>query len=255
MIAALAGCDRAWQAYEQIELGRPLPADGLPENMIPANKGNYAWHEDTVLLIPAITAGNGVVAIVEDGVVVSKVYSSSGFGFWLLCQSIAKRWVMEIEVPEHLYVSPPVEGLVEQWGYNYYRLTPTNALEYLIRNFEEHSTASRDARRPGKDEQMRWSFVSYEAGMFSYEKDPPPEKLWNQTASLVGMTQEGFDWTYHDPFGGTLRVQNLGHRRFRLESKYFGLFDPLMLLGRLQYKRVYGDDETTRINSSEQLSP
>ncbi len=52
--------------------------------------------------------------------------------------------------------------------------------------------------------------------------------------ALAGITRDGYDWTYRNPHGGTLRIQNLGNRRLRIESKAFDLYDPFFLLGILK---------------------
>ncbi|KKN57901.1 hypothetical protein LCGC14_0557320 [marine sediment metagenome] len=62
-------------------------------------------------------------------------------------------------------------------------------------------------------------------------------------AGLAGITEEGFDQTYTNWAGGTIRVQNLGGRRIRIESKGFTLNDPLMLTAVLAIAFGGGDEE------------
>ncbi len=57
------------------------------------------------------------------------------------------------------------------------------------------------------------------------------EQIAQAPGVLAGITRDGYDWTYRNPHGGTLRIQNLGNRRIRIESKAFGLYDPFFLLG------------------------
>lgn len=49
-------------------------------------------------------------------------------------------------------------------------------------------------------------------------------------ACLLGVTREGFDWRYTGPVGGSLRIQNLGNRRIRVESRAHAVYDALLLV-------------------------
>ena len=65
--------------------------------------------------------------------------------------------------------------------------------------------------------------------------------LGEYPAALQGMTRTGFDWTYTNWAGGTIRVQNLGNRRIRIESKALTLCDPLLLTAILSFP-FYDED-------------
>ena len=67
-------------------------------------------------------------------------------------------------------------------------------------------------------------------GMFTGGRYYDFSSMSQYAPRLTEITEEGFDWTYRNPYGYELRIQNLGDRRFRLEEKYFRVFDSLMLL-------------------------
>ena len=112
MIMACTGCDRGWQTHEQIELGKPLPADSLLSAEGAAEENAHAWGEIAYVPIPAIAGGLYVCAIVDaQGTVTAKTYKASAYGHWAACQSAAIRQVMKVDVPEEVYHDPPAKGL------------------------------------------------------------------------------------------------------------------------------------------------
>ena len=248
--ATCAGCDRAWEAYQQIELGQPIPADSLL--MVEGERIDdvQAWGEVDVVPFPAIVGVLGVGAkLDEQGRVVAKLYGADALGHWTICQTAARRWTMEVEVPAEVYRDPPPEGLSAAWAAPELSETATNALEYLmlVQRYCAKRTEQRGGDAPEVEVFPRGAFFSLV--MYLSGRDAASlTSLTDQAPHLAGMTRDGFDWTYHDPYGGRVRIRNLGNRRFRIEGKYFGLFDPLMLIPLLE--NMMQEDSGPRFDSS-----
>lgn len=248
MIVACTGCDRGWQAYDQIELGKPLPADSLLLAEGTAEGYVYVWNEEAYVSVPVINSRLYVCASVDDqGKVTAKTYTAQAGAHWGICQSAAMRQVMEVEVPEGAYHDPPAEGLPDRWvallttissegyvapeeGWAQEAEAATNVLGYLIlaRNELSHHTVTGPV--PFKEEPDWTTMILGALGMFTSARYYEFSRMPQYAPRLTEITEEGFDWTYRNPYGYELRIQNLGDRRFRLEEKYFRVFDPLMLL-------------------------
>ena len=278
--AACAGCDRAWEAYQQIELGQPIPADNLLMTDGWAVEGQVrAWGDAGYVPFPAIGSGLGVRAVVDaEGDVTAKSYIAQAFGHWLICQSVALRTAMEVNVPEEIFHDPPAGGLSYRWRMNFdtmvspagrvqltpaarddeYALEPaedpTNVLAYLILVREHCSGHSYDdPAEPVPDEppfvQRMLSGVFFSLGMFTGGRMDEFSQLAQYAPQLVRITEEGFNWTYRNSYGYELRIRNLGGRRFRVEEKFFRVFDPFMLIPTLE---IMGqEDPDPRIHSTE----
>jgi hypothetical protein len=247
-LVACVGCDPAWDAYQQIELGKPLSADSLLLTEGKTDGPVHIWGEQDRILVPVVVGILGVNAIVDvEGNVAGKGYVAQAYGHWGVCQSAAIRRVFEIEVPQYAYHNPPAEGLDESqdiiWPTHVtpegtVELTeedvldialwdakaPTNVLEYLIFARRHLSDSG-----PIKDDQWDgiplFSLLMYTGGQMHDFSE-----LQRYGQQLTGMTEDGFDWTYRNPYGYTLRIQNLGDRRFRVEEKYFRVFDPFLII-------------------------
>lgn len=224
-------CDRAWQAYEQIELGRPLPKDNVLVTEGEVEGHVRSWDEKALILFPYSAGGARVRARTDAvGNVTAKSYSAAAYGHWLAFQTGAMRSVAEIIVPEQFYCAPPAEGLAEAWTTYKPPEEPTNALEYIMRVRFDWDEPQFGLSRDGQH-LVPFSFsMSALWGMDATDALPDIKDLLGQTKALVGMTQEGFDRTFRNTYGGTLRVRNLGGRRLRFEGRTFEILDPLMVV-------------------------
>jgi len=104
----LTGCRSAWEAYDEIEIGKPVPGDAILR--VSGGKGDFEWQwaEADVVAIPVIGA-QGWTRVLEDarGNVVAKEYNGVALGHWLVAQTAAWRWVVEFRVPEYAWRDPP----------------------------------------------------------------------------------------------------------------------------------------------------
>ena len=240
-IALAVGCDKAWQAYEAIEIGSPVPAENLLSREGRTEGHITAWDEDAVVTLPAIAATLSLRVVTDDaGNVIAKRYDAMAFGHWLLCQTIAIRQVLEVQVPEKAFHEPLADGLSSQESH---RPPPpgkcTNVVQYLasINHQAQYGYHHNEAEDPsGLDEMTR--YLLFGLYMWSYGKAPILPDLGEIAGVFDGVTKDGFDRRYTNEYGGTCRIQNLGDRRIRVESKYFKIFDPFMLLAGLEFWMV-----------------
>ncbi len=106
-----------------------------------------------------------------------------------------------------------------------------NVLEYLLL---VQSQPSPDAGGSAMDIPMLHALLSVPRILFSGVLGSKTIDLRDAAAypaCLLGVTREGFDWRYTGPVGGSLRIQNLGNRRIRVESRSFAVYDALWLVG------------------------
>ena len=96
---ALCGCDGAWLMYERIELGQPLPAEGLPDGLVRSASG-AAYAESTWRLLPLGVRKSRVAVLLDpEGVVIAKTYGKNTITNWLFLMS-GKDWGRsEVQVP------------------------------------------------------------------------------------------------------------------------------------------------------------
>jgi hypothetical protein len=253
MIACATGCDRAWQEYERIELGQPLPADGVLTTGEHAAGNTGAWHERGYTLIPAVIGELSVSATMDsEGVVIGKSYTADALGHWGLCQSAAFRQVFEVEVPEwawqdcseggEAYPSQPYAADLTLGPQPEGRVGPI--VTYLV-GARQTLLSQRGPDLP--DDVQQW-YTGVFFGLFMFAEGQFSDfSQWEQYApQLEGMTEEGFDWTYRNSHGYSLRVQNLGGRRIRLEENYFRIIDPFFIIPYIDFGIRWLEDEGDR---------
>ena len=130
----LAGCDRTWQAYQQAELGRPLPSGHLLLREGRGMKPVRAICEQDVIPFPAIYGILSLRVVADDtGRPVAKFYEACALGHWGICQTAACRWVMEVQIPHQAFHDPP-EGWEQRGSASSDRLWKIECqLSYLAR--------------------------------------------------------------------------------------------------------------------------
>ena len=234
-IALAVGCDKAWQAYKDIEVGSPVPAENLLSREGQTEGSVIAWDEMAIVNLPAIGGSLSLRVVTDDaGNVVAKQYDAGAFGHWLLCQTVAVRHVIEAQVPEEAFHDPPAGGLSSEWLLRPPPRKCTNVAEYLIFiNCQGGRVRGKEMKEPTGLDQITQNLL-FGLGMYSYGKAPVLPDLGEIAGVFDGVTKDGFDRRYTNAYGGTCRIQNLGDRRIRIESKYFRIFDPLMLLACLE---------------------
>ncbi|MHC4985004.1 MAG: hypothetical protein ACYTFO_02485 [Planctomycetota bacterium] len=248
---ACAGCDRAWEAYQQIELGKPIPADNLLLTDGLAEGHLHTWTQQDHSPFPVAASRLYVAASVDQvGNVTAKTYTKQAGGHWGLLQSAGSREVMEIEVPESTYHNPPVEGLGDRWSGWTTTVSSTghiaadeddaaevaaatNVLGYLILARDRLSHHMMTGPVPFREQPDLGTALLGALTLYASARYCEYARLPQYASELSEVTQGGFDWTYRNLHGYELRIQNLGGRRFRLEETYSRLFDAFMLTAQL----------------------
>lgn len=106
----LVGCQGTWEAFEGIEVGKPVPKAGLFDKS--ARKGSFVWEwrDNCFVGFPPFAAMSSVRTVHDsNGDVVAKEYKAEALGYWLLMQTCARRSVIETRVPDHAWHDPPVQ--------------------------------------------------------------------------------------------------------------------------------------------------
>lgn len=242
------GCTEARLAYDHIELGKPVPKgnllvrDGKPIERGAAAVNGIVWPVPTIV-------GEDTVAILVDkvGNVTGKIYEGCAFGHWGLLLTSSRERAVEVIVPEEYYREPPPGWTSfrsdELFAQGAVLSTDPSASAPLARpqrapaNVQEYLIALMFPERPYGRSGVITRFLDcpllalplFTAAMYAHNLDVSLEDVCQVPASLAGITREGFDWSYTNPYGGTIRVHNLGGRRIRIESGGVAISDPFML--------------------------
>ena len=228
------GCDRGWTVYQQVKLGQPLPAEspltlaGEDANMNgpstrPGTQPCYKWSEGGLWPFPLAAGVHGVTARTDSqGKVVVKSYSACTWSNYVILKVPALRQVVEVEVPVGIPLDPSEaaagEGVPLGRGLERARTLP----EYL-----------HDAMQKGDFAGSGYSVgpvlgiflgVGFVSGMVTYggfyDLRESVEHL-----PLEGIDKDGYDRTFRPVAGGSIRVQNLGGRRIRMEANLLRVYD------------------------------
>ena len=119
LLACLIGCQGPWQAFEEIDVGKPVPDKGILRREARKGEFEWAWGDAYGARFP-VSAGHSAVRILLDkqGNVVAKEYQAMAAGHWLLFQAAAWRRVFEVKVPEYAWNDPPNVGqspTLDEW--------------------------------------------------------------------------------------------------------------------------------------------
>jgi hypothetical protein len=240
-LTASAGCDRAWQAFEQIELGEPLPDDNLlsAEGCVVGRV--RVWQDYLVVHIPGAMKGWSLRAVADDsGNIVGKHYLANDFAHLLVFRTATWRWVMEVQVPAEAFHDPPAEWVLTRDPLST-EPPPANVLEYLVM-----VNALAEAKH-AKPRRQAWFLDYMTSGLFTWfgfvlwdhGGEPEMEELARRPWLFAGVTGDGYDRQWQNADGGTCRIQNLGDRRIRIESDYSGIFDTIRVVYWKKWTRFY----------------
>ena len=104
----LAGCQGTWEAFEEIEVGKPVPKAGLFDKSARKGRFEWAWRDPGAIEFPPIAVTSSVRTVHDSqGNVVAKEYDAIALGYWLLVQTGARRSVIVTRVPGHAWHDPP----------------------------------------------------------------------------------------------------------------------------------------------------
>jgi len=240
MALTAGGCDRGWIEYQKIELGRPLPpqsllrappseantAQGATDTKVPES---FACWDHGVWPVPLSFGMHWVTAQANDeGRVLAKAYHAQAWSNYVLLTAVAVRYVMELQVPPRLLLEPTAKAVFD--GIQRDLKRSRTLRNYLIKAVSEVGPSDESY---SDDEPLSpliqmaagfnlMTFASVAGGfgglMSSIERLP-----------LDGIGQEGYDSTFRPIPGSSIRLQNVGQRRIRIEMNVFRLFDPLAL--------------------------
>ncbi len=240
LTAAMGGCDRGWQEFQRVELGKPMPADSLlrPENAEDSNAvsstdgpaGELVWGDWGAWPVP-MSIGWHVVGAREDdeGRVTAKSYRAELWSNYLLVTVPAMRRVVELQVPPRVLLEPTNE---EEDGYLVGTENCRTLRGYILNAMNEVDPAPDWCEQDTDQFLTVLSGVNYMTGMITAGAYNGLEQSI-QHLPLKGITQEGYDRTFRPVCGGSIRFQNLGQGRIRVEINLLRLYDPLALVGYL----------------------
>jgi len=111
LLAPLLGsCRGTWEAFEEINVGKPVPQAGLFDKSARKGRFEWVWQDKCFMGFPPIAAASSVRTVHDSqGNVVAKEYEAMALGYWLLVQTAAWRSVIETRVPDHAWHDPPAE--------------------------------------------------------------------------------------------------------------------------------------------------
>ena len=247
LAAAVGGCDRGWQEFQRVELGKPMPADSLlrPEKSkdpnavpttVPSTDGPkgvlLVWRDWGAWPVPMSMSWHAVgVKADSEGRVIAKSYRAELWSNYLLVVTPAMRRVVELQVPQRVLLEP-TDGEVE--GY----LVGTEncrTLRGYIFNASHEVGSYPVFEQPGSRILAFLSGGNFVTGMMAAGAYDSLETSIKHLP-LKGITQQGYDRTFRPVPGGSIRLQNLGQGRIRVEMNLLRIYDPLALVGNLYMK-------------------
>ena len=110
LLAVGVGCEGGWQAYQQIEIGEPLPKGHLLLREGMAAKRGRGWGRYSACPLLASYSAEVVSILVDgSGTVKAKLYHASALGHWGVLMAAETHTIVEISVPEAVYRDPPAD--------------------------------------------------------------------------------------------------------------------------------------------------
>ena len=231
---AMAGCDRAWQQYEQIQLGEALPEQTAlplrPATVPPHVHGGLAagterrlWTNEGIWPVP-LSSGRHALAVDTDaeGRVIAKSYRAAALSNYGVVSAAAKRRVLELQVPQALLQAPtadleplrpgPYQGHRTLRQYVYWALQEVDAEDDWGPHLDGFLMGP-----PGIDGMIASNAFNEYLDLGYFIKKLP----------LEGLECVGYDRTFRPIVGGSIRFRNLGQQRVRVEMNMLRLYDPL----------------------------
>ena len=245
LAAAMGGCDRGWQEFQRVELGKPMPTDTMlgPQkakdpNAVPTTAPStdspklLVWSDLGAWPMPMSVGWHAVgVRLDDEGRATAKSYRAEIWSNYLLVVTPAMRRVVELQVPQRVLLEP-TDGEVE--GY----LVGTEncrTLRGYIFNASHEVGSYPVFEQPGSRILGFLSGGNFVTGMMAAGAYDSLETSIKHLP-LKGITQQGYDRTFRPVPGGSIRLQNLGQGRIRVEMNLLRIYDPLALVGNLYMK-------------------
>ena len=248
LAASMGGCDRGWQEFQRVELGKPVPADSIlrPQKAkdpnavsttAPSTDGPktvlLVWSDWGAWPVPISVGSHGVaVRTDEEERVIAKSYSAGLWSSYGLVVAPAMRQVVELQVPP----SVPLEPGNHEEGVSIVGTANCRSLRsYIINALHEMGQVYDSGEQSPPPQLLVWlSGVNYMTGMSALGGFDALERSIGNLP-LKGITRQGYDRTFRPVCGGSIRLQNLGQGRIRVEMNFLRLYDPAGLAGYLYY--------------------
>ena len=239
LAAAMGGCDRGWQEFQRVELGKPMPTDTMlgPQkakdpNAVPTTAPStdspklLVWSDLGAWPMPMSVGWHAVgVRLDDEGRATAKSYRAEIWSNYLLVVTPAMRRVVELQVPQRVLLEP-TDGEVE--GY----LVGTEncrTLRGYIFNASHEVGSYPVFEQPGSRILAFLSGGNFVTGMMAAGAYDSLETSIKRLP-LKGITRQGYDCTFCPVPGGSIRLQNLGQGRIRVELNLLRIYDPLALV-------------------------
>lgn len=231
------GCDRGWQVYQEVEVGKPLAkqsplelhwSDKDPNRTVDyprtvADSKLHVWNKLGFWPLPWSTSSCQVCALVDaNGLAIAKSYEALLAVNYLVVKTPARRSVVEIRVPESL-LKPPADRKALQ------DCDDTESDSVVRYIFDVRAELSFTPRVPPAGMRIAHIIANYYGVLMAFSMEGAHSALESSLGEvpLKGISEEGFDRTYRTVEGGSLRVQNLGGGRIRIETNLLRFYDPL----------------------------
>ena len=250
----MAGCDRAWQQYEGIRIGEPLPEQtALPlrpvtvppwlHGGLAAGTGRRVCTNEGIWPVP-LSSGRNALAVDTDaeGRVIAKSYRAAALSNYGIFSAAAKRRVLELHVPQALLDEPaaeleplrsvPYQGHRTLRQYLYWALQKVDADDDWGPHLDGFLMGP-----PGIDGMIASNAFNEYLDLGYFIKKLP----------LDGLERVGYDRTFRPIVGGSIRVRNLGQQRVRVEMNMLRLYDPLGVVALTAMAHRALNDERRRL--------
>lgn len=232
LTAVMGGCDRGWQEFQRIELGKPMPADSLLrlEKAEDPNRVLLVWSDLGVWPVPMSVGWHVVGARLNpEGRVIAKSYRAKLWSSYLLVTVPAMRQVVELQVPPKVLLEPTGE----EEDVRFVGTENCQTLRSYIFNAMDEVGLEIACGEQTVAPCLVWlSGANYMTGMLTHGAYCDLRRSVARLP-LTGITQEGYDRTFRPVCGGSIRFQNLGQGRIRVEMNLLRLYDPAGLMGYL----------------------
>jgi len=222
-----AGCDRSWDAYNEIQLGKPVPAQSILAEKGAEVEGGWGWDRHIIRRLPVLFGSRKVsVKTDKNGLAIAKTHLVAASINGLFFNVASCHMEQEILIPKAMQ-SDLAEGKMTQeaflaWCEKSISNNPSDPRKLVDGHEWEGSTVDR-------------LFVNTQIALGSVESHADGLSfIMKQAPGLfVGLEKKGFDrqfWRKPIFCSTSFRIWNPDGQRIRVES-YAGAFnDPLFVV-------------------------